>query len=683
MKKKIEIKKNKSKRKLVIVESPAKAKTLKKFFGNNYKVAASVGHVRDLPKSKIGIDFENNFAIKYIPIRGKKEIIDKLKSEVKNSDMIYLATDPDREGEAIAWHLFELLKLKEKNSKRISFNEITKTAVKNSLQDAREINMNLVNAQQARRALDRIVGYKLSPILWHKIRGGLSAGRVQSVALKIICDREEERNKFIPEEYWTIEAVLFKKNIKNKISAIFFGIKNPDKKNQEEKIELKTKDQTDKILEFINKKNFLIEEIKNSSRIRKANPPFTTSTLQQEAAKNLNFVAKKTMLIAQELYEGIKIPEEGTVGLISYIRTDSVRISDEAHDQAKKFILDQYGEKYSPIKRKIYKSKKNIQDAHEAIRPTYASKTPEILKDSLSKDQYKLYKLIWQRFMASQMSDAIYDTQSIKISCEKFIFKTSGSVLKFDGYLRVYDLDNEKNIMLPELKLQDELKLEKINSEQHFTQPPARFNEASLVKTLEESGVGRPSTYATIISNIQTRGYVKKENKNFYPVELGQIVNKLLEENFEQIVNINFTSQMELDLDKIEDGELDFVTVLKNFYFDFSKRLEIAESKIEKIKIEDELTDIICEKCGRNMKIKLGRFGKFLACSGYPDCKNTKPIFETLDVACPQCGSKILIKKTRKGKKYYICEKNPECKFISWSKPEKTDIKKLDKEKLT
>jgi DNA topoisomerase-1 len=539
----------------VIVESPAKAKTLKKLFGRNYKIEASVGHVRDLPKSRLGIIIkddsetkpEDNFIMEYINIRGKKEIIDKLKLESKKADKIYLATDPDREGEAIAWHLYELLKLDSKNTKRITFNEITKVAVENSLDNARDINMNLVDAQQARRALDRIVGYKISPILWHKIRGGLSAGRVQSVELKIICDREKERENFVSEEYWTIEAILKFKSDVRELKANFFG-EREDKKEKK----LKSEDETKIIIDFINlnKEKFLVEEIKKSSRIKKPNPPFITSTLQQEASKNLAFTTDKTMRIAQELYEGIKIEKE-IIGLISYIRTDSVRISDEAYEQAKEFILNTYGEKYLPKKRVIYKSKKNIQDAHEAIRPTYVNKLPDDLKSFLSMDQYKLYKLIWQRFIASQMSNATYDTQVIKVSCEKYIFKILGSVLKFDGYLIIYNIELDSDVDIPNLNVGDKLNLIKIKNEQHFTQPPSRFTEASLIKTLEESGVGRPSTYSAIITNIQRRGYVKKENKNFYPVELGKIVNKLLEDNFNQIVNINFTSNMESSLDKI------------------------------------------------------------------------------------------------------------------------------------
>lgn len=647
---------------LVIVESPAKAKTLKKFLGANYKIDASVGHVRDLPKSYLGIDVEKDFAMKYITIRGKKDVITNLKKDVKNVDFVYLATDPDREGEAIAWHLFELLHLNPNKTKRITFNEITKTAVKNSIKNARDIDMNLVNAQQARRALDRIVGYKISPILWHKIRGGLSAGRVQSVALKMICDREKERVQFVAQEYWSIDVSL--KFKREKFVAKFYGDIN-------DKIELKSKEDTDKILSFIeeNEDKFIVDEVKKGSRVSKPYPPFTTSTLQQEASKILGFQTSKTMRVAQQLYEGIKIDGEGTVGLISYIRTDSVRISDEAYMQAKEFILEQYGENYLASSRPIYKSKGNAQDAHEAIRPTYSSRTPELVKSSLTTEQYKLYKLIWQRFIASQMAPANYDTQTVKILNGKYVFKSTGSILKFNGYLIVYDSEKEKNVKIPSLTQGDKMQFEKSIPQQHFTQPPARFTEAMLVKTLEELGIGRPSTYSAIITNIQNRSYVAKESKAFYPTELGEIVNDLLCENFNQIVNINFTSDMELSLDKVEDGRINWISVLKDFYFPFNKTVEIAESKIDKVEIKDEPTDVICDKCGRNMVIKIGRYGKFLACPGFPECKNAKPIFEEIETNCPKCGSKIFAKKTRRGKKYYVCEKNPECSFISWDKP--------------
>ncbi len=647
---------------LVIVESPAKAKTLKKFLGTNYKIAASVGHVRDLPKSYLGIDVDNDFAMKYMTIRGKKDVIDGLKKDVKNSDFVYLATDPDREGEAIAWHLFELLHLDPKKTKRITFNEITKTAVKNSIKNARDIDMDLVNAQQARRALDRIVGYKISPILWHKVRGGLSAGRVQSVAVKMICDREAERNAFVPEEYWTIDVAL--KFKREKFLAKFYG--------DSKKIDLKSKEDADKILAFIekNKDQFVVGEVKKGSRIAKPYPPFTTSTLQQEASKLLGFATNKTMRVAQQLYEGVKIDGEGTIGLISYIRTDSVRVSDEAYMQAKEFILDQFGEKYLASSRPIYKSKSNAQDAHEAIRPTYSLRTPDSIKSSLTTEQFKLYRLIWQRFIASQMSNANYDTQAVKIlNADKYVFKATGSVLKFKGYLAVYDSDKEKNMDIPNLEEGDKLNFDKADAQQHFTQPPARYTEAMLVKTLEELGIGRPSTYSAIITNIQQRGYVGKESKAFYPTELGEIVNEMLCKNFNQIVNINFTSDMELSLDKVADGSVEWKRMLKDFYFPFNKTVETVESKIDKVKIEDQTTDVICEKCGKNMVIKIGRYGKFLACPGFPDCKNAKPLVEEIGVDCPKCGAKVVAKKSRKGKVYYVCEKNPDCDFISWSKP--------------
>ena len=676
--KKFIAKKSSEKKFLVIVESPAKAKTLNKILGKKYTVIASVGHVRDLPKSKFGIEIKNDDGqevnMQYMTVRGKTDTIKKLKDGVKNSDFIYLATDPDREGEAIAWHLFVLLKLDKNKAKRISFNEITKTAVQNSVKGARDINMNLVDAQQARRALDRIVGYKISPILWHKIHGGLSAGRVQSVAVKIICDRELERENFVATEYWSVDVILKLKN--NKFAASFFGAIHAENK-KEEKIELNNEDDAKKILDFIdkNKDGFYVSEVKKSSRISKAHPPFITSSLQQEAAKLLGFNTAKTMRVAQQLYEGVKIEKEGNVGLISYIRTDSVRVSDEAYEQAKKFILERYGQEYLAKSRPVYKIKENAQDAHEAIRPTDVTREPDILKNSLSSEQYKLYKLIWQRFVASQMAPADYDTQSVKILNNNYLFKTSGSVLKFNGYLIVYDNDKEKNINLPELKSDDKLKFEKSDAQQHFTQPPARFTEATLVKTLEELGIGRPSTYATIISNIKQRNYVAKEGKAFYPTELGKIVNQLLEQNFNQIVNVDFTFKMELLLDKIEIGKVKWTTILIDFYFPFMELIRKAESEIDRVSISDEVSDVVCEKCGRNMVIKRGRYGKFLACPGFPECKNIKPYLQVSDFCCPKCGKKLIIKKARKGNFFYVCEDSPECDFISWKAP-KIDDKK-------
>lgn len=682
MAKKVSAKKNRSKKFLVIVESPAKAKTLNKFLGKNYKVIASVGHVRDLPKSKFGIEIEKDsknkgiVKMRYMTVRGKKDVIEKLKTGVKDADFIYLATDPDREGEAIAWHLFELLKLNGDNAKRISFNEITKNAVQNSIKQARDINMDLVNAQQARRALDRIVGYKISPILWHKIHGGLSAGRVQSVAVKIICDRELEREKFEPKEYWSIEVVL--KIGKNKFVASFFGLL---KGKKEEKLELNNKEDVDRILVFIdkNKDEFYVSEVKKSSRVSKPHPPFITSSLQQEAAKILGFNTAKTMRVAQQLYEGVKIGKEGNIGLISYIRTDSVRVSDEAYTQAKDFIIKRYGDKYLTKTRPIYKIKESAQDAHEAIRPTDVNREPDILKDFLSNEQYKLYRLIWQRFVASQMASAEYDTQSVKILNDNHLFKVSGSVLRFNGYLVVYEMDKEKNMNLPELKTQDKLKFEKSEALQHFTQPPARFTEATLVKTLEELGIGRPSTYATIISNIKQRNYVAKEGKAFYPTELGKLVNELLEKNFNQIVSVDFTFQMELLLDKIGIGKIKWTEVLIDFYFPFLETVLKAEKQIEKISISDEISDVVCEKCGRNMIVKRGRYGRFLACPGFPECKNIKPYFQVLDIPCPKCGNKLYKKRSRKGSLFYVCENAPKCDFISWKCPSDSKLELLEK----
>lgn len=636
---------------LVIVESPAKAKTLKKFLGSNYKIVASVGHIRDLPKSYLGIDVDNDFAMKYITIRGKKEVITKLKQEVKTADKIYLATDPDREGEAISWHLFELLNLSHENTKRITFNEITKTAVKASIKNARDIDMDLVNAQQARRALDRIVGYKISPILWKKVRGGLSAGRVQSVAVKMICDREAEREKFIPEEYWTIEALF-----KNKLLANFFG-------DVSGKIDLKTQTQVDEIVSRL-QNEFVVTECKDGTRSSKPSAPFTTSTLQQEASKLLNFNTSRTMRIAQQLYEGVNIANEGTVGLISYIRTDSVRISDEAQAQAKDYITNAHGEEY--FKYTVYKSKGKAQDAHEAIRPTYVKYIPDEIKESLTPEQYKLYKLIWQRFVASQMSPAIYKTQTLKLKSNDYIFKSTGSVLEFDGYLKIYGADKLKETTISNLSVGDKLTVKQITPKQHFTEPSPRFTEAMLVKTLEELGIGRPSTYSAIITNIQQRNYVAKEAKAFYPTELGKIVNELLDKNFNDIVNAHFTANMEEQLDKVATGDVQLFSVLKNFYEPFELLIQSATANIEKIKIADEESDEICDKCGEKMLIKLGKYGKFLACSGFPNCRNAKPILQVIDEKCPKCSGDVVVKKTRKGRKFFACQA---CEYMSWSKP--------------
>lgn len=651
------------KKNLVIVESPAKAKTLKKFLGVNYKIEASMGHIRDLPKSEMGIDIENDFEPKYITIRGKGELLKSLRKEVKNCDKIFLATDPDREGEAISWHLLYALKLENKKVYRITFNEITKNAVQKSIKEAREIDMDLVDAQQARRSLDRIVGYKISPLLWKKVKKGLSAGRVQSVALRLICERDEEIENFIPEEYWTIDADF--KNLEKKIiKAKFYGKNN-------KKLEIKSKKEVENILDSIKESKFIIKEIKESKRNKNPNPPFITSTLQQEASKILGYASSKTMMIAQQLYEGISIKGEGTVGLVSYIRTDSMRISDEAYNQVKDYILENFGEKYFSKEKKVYKAKGKTQDAHEAIRPTYTSRTPDSIKDSLTTEQYKLYKLIWERFVASQMMPAIYITKTIKIDASNYEFRASGSKIEFEGYLKVYTKNEEKEeeILIPEVFENDELYMAKIKENQHFTQPPARFSEASLIKTLEEIGVGRPSTYAPTISTLSARNYVTKENKLFYTTELGEIVNHIIKNNFGNIINVDFTAKMEDKLDEIEEGKLEWKQILRDFYPDFNKTILEAEEKIQHIDIEYEKTDIICEECGSNMVIKYGKYGKFLACPNFPECKNTKPFFEETGIKCPECNGKVLIKKTKKGRKFYGCENNPECDFMSWNKP--------------
>ncbi len=653
---------------LVIVESPAKAKTLKKFLGSTYKIEASVGHVRDLPKSELGINIENDFEPKYITIRGKGEVLSKLRKEVKASDNVYLATDPDREGEAISWHLMHALKLDNKNAKRISFNEITKNAVKRSIKEARDIDMNLVDAQQARRELDRIVGYKISPILWKKVKKGLSAGRVQSVALKIICDREDEIENFQKEEYWTIEAIL--KSGKEKLVSKLYGDDNG-------KLSITCKEQADSIIEAVKKEGFNVSEIKKGTRVRKPYPPFTTSTLQQEASKALGFPTSKTMMLAQQLYEGVDIEGEGTVGLVSYIRTDSVRISDEAYESVKSFVLENFGEKYATTEKPVYKSKGKAQDAHEAIRPTYTERTPENVKSSLTKDQYRLYKLIWERFVASQMTSAVYDTLSVRINAGKYQFRSVGSSLKFDGFMVIYketdEAEHNENeqaeTSIPALKEGEMLKLHEVNGEQHFTQPPAHYTEAMLVKTMEELGIGRPSTYAATISTIVARGYITRENKVLYKTELGEIINNIMKEHFGDIISVDFTAKMEEDLDKVSEGDLEWKEVLRQFYAPFSETLSQAEEKIGEVEIADEVTDIPCDKCGRNMVIKFGRFGKFLACPGFPECRNAKPLYEEAGVNCPLCDGKVLIKKTKKGRKYFGCENNPDCTFISWNKP--------------
>lgn len=665
------------KKNLVIVESPAKAKTLKKFLGSNYKIEASMGHVRDLPKSEMGINIENDFEPKYITIRGKGELLANLRKEVKSAGKVYLATDPDREGEAISWHLLYALKLNEQPDKkvyRITFNEITKKAVQNSIKEAREIDMNLVDAQQARRALDRIVGYKISPLLWKKIKKGLSAGRVQSVALRLICDREDEIENFIPDEYWTIDANL--KAEKNKVlKTKFYG-------KDGKKLEIKCEDEVKEILNHIEKNDFLVSDIKEGKRQKNPLPPFTTSTLQQESSKIFGYASSKTMLIAQQLYEGVSIKGEGTVGLVSYIRTDSFRISDEAYAQAKDFVFDNFGEDFFAKERKTYKSKGKTQDAHEAIRPTDVTRTPDDIKESLSAEQYKIYKLIWERFLASQMAPALYTTKTIKINCGEYEFRASGSVLDFEGYLKVYRKNEEKakeseeEIYLPNINLNDKLQPKEILPQQHFTQPPPRFTEATLIKTLEEIGVGRPSTYAPTISTLTTRNYVTKEQKVFYKTELGEVVNGIVKNNFSDIIDVDFTAKMENKLDEIEEGNIEWKQVLRDFYPPFEHMIEEAYEKIEHIDIEDEKTDVLCEKCGANMVIKYGKFGKFLACPNFPECSNTKPFFEDTGVACPKCSGKVLIKKTKKGRKFFGCENNPECDFMSWNKPTGQDCPK-------
>ena len=649
---------------LVIVESPAKAATIGKFLGNNYKIEASMGHVRDMPKSQMGIDFEHDFEPKYITIRGKGELLGKLRKDAKAADKVYLATDPDREGEAISWHLLHALNLgEEKPISRITFNEITKTAVKKSITEARDIDMDLVDAQQARRVLDRVVGYTISDLLWKKVKKGLSGGRVQSVALRLICDREGEIREFIPEEYWTLGAKLKDADGKG-FEAKFYG-------KGETKTELANEAETNEVLDGLKGKDFAVTDVKTGSRQKKPVAPFTTSTMQQEASKHLNMATQKTMMIAQQLYEGVNVKGEGTVGLVSYIRTDSFRISDEAYEAAVAFIKETYGDAFVNPERIVYKSKGKTQDAHEAIRPTNVSRTPESIKDSLSKDQYRLYKLIWERFVASQMSPAVYDTLSVKLSAGDYTFRASGSRLRFSGFLEAYSKGEEEDEkVIPKLTQGDILQAEQLLPEQHFTQPPARYTDASLIKTLEEIGVGRPSTYAPTLTTIQARHYVTKEAKNLFPTELGEMVDEIMKTYFPDIVDIDFTANMEKRLDDVEMGKEEWKQIIRDFYPDFKKSVENAAEKLEKIEIKDEETDIICEKCGRNMVIKYGRYGKFLACPGFTECQNAKPYFEEAGVNCPECGGKVLIKKTKKGRIYYGCEHNGDgCDFMSWNKP--------------
>ncbi len=652
---------------LVIVESPAKVKTIKKFLGKNYEVAASNGHVRDLPKSQLGFDVENDFEPKYITIRGKGDILANLRKEVKKAEKVYLATDPDREGEGISWHLASALKLGDKDAKRITFNEITKNAVKASLKNPREIDMNLVDAQQARRVLDRMVGYKISPVLWAKVKRGLSAGRVQSVALRIICDREEEINAFIPEEYWTIDATLNVKGEKKPLVAKFYGDENG-------KIQIHNQSELDAILKEIESCEYKVLEVKKGERTKKPPLPFRTSTLQQEASKHLNFSTQKTMRLAQQLYEGVDIKGSGTVGLITYLRTDSTRVSEEAEAAASEYISANYGADYVGGSVDTKKNTAKIQDAHEAIRPTDLNRSPAIVKDSLSRDLFRLYQLIWNRFAASCMTSAVYETTSVTIGAGKYRFHVSASKVKFDGFMSVYSLDEEKSdrvFLSKSLDETSELTEEEIEPKQHFTQPPAHFTEASLVKTLEELGIGRPSTYAPTITTILGRRYIVKENKNLYVSELGEVVNNIMKEAFPEIVDERFTANMESLLDKVEEGTVDWKMIIRNFYPDLDAAVKAAEAELEKVKIEDEVTDVVCEQCGRHMVIKYGPHGRFLACPGFPECRNTKPYFEKIGVACPKCGKDIVLKKTKKGRKYYGCENNPDCDFMSWQKPSK------------
>ena len=653
---------------LIIVESPTKVKTIKKFLGSNYDVAASNGHVRDMPKSQLGFDVENNYEPKYITIRGKGDILAALRKSVKKSDKVYLATDPDREGEAISWHLSKALKLEEKDIHRITFNEITKTAVKESLKHPRAIDMDLVDAQQARRMLDRMVGYRISPLLWAKVKRGLSAGRVQSVTLRIIADREEEIAAFIPEEYWTLDADFTIPGERKPLTARFYG-------TEKEKITIHSKEELDTITKKLEGAKYQVAEVKKGERTKKAPVPFTTSTLQQEASKVLNFSTQKTMRVAQQLYEGVDVKGSGTVGIITYLRTDSTRISDEADASARAYVEENYGKEYVSAAVQEKKSGKKIQDAHEAIRPTDITRTPFALKESLTRDQFRLYQLIWKRFAASRMANAQYTTTSVKIDAAGYRFHVSASKKKFDGFMAVYVQDEEEkgegNLLVKEISSETQLNFKSFEEKQHFTQPPVHYTEAALVKTLEELGIGRPSTYAPTITTIINRRYVAKENKNLYMTELGEVVNNIMVQAFPSIVDVNFTANMESLLDKVEEGVVNWKTVVSNFYPDLDEAVLNAEKELAKVKIEDEVTDIVCEECGRNMVIKYGPHGRFLACPGFPECRNTKPYLEKIGVACPKCGKDIVLRKTKKGRKYYGCENNPDCDFMSWQKPSK------------
>ena len=651
---------------LVIVESPAKVKTIKKFLGANYEVEASNGHVRDFPKSQFGIDVDNDFEPKYITIRGQGELLAKLRKAAKKADKIYLATDPDREGEAISWHLSQALKEDPKKMHRITFNEITKTAVKDSLKHPRELNLNLVDAQQARRMLDRMVGYTISPLLWVKVKRGLSAGRVQSVALRIICDREDEINSFIPEEYWSLDGDFIVNGEKKPLEARFYGT--------DKRMEIHNKQEMDQVLKALEGQEYEISEVKKGERTKNAPLPFTTSTLQQEAAKTLNFSTQKTMRLAQQLYEGVDIKGSGTVGVITYLRTDSTRISEEADSAARAYIGDNYGEQYVSHFEKAVKKGQKIQDAHEAIRPTDISRTPQMIKDSLSRDQFRLYQLIWKRFAASRMAAAKYETTSVKIRAGEYTFTVAASKVAFDGFMCVYTQeDDEKkgNVLSQSLEKGMKLSLKELKPQQHFTQPPAHYTEASLVKTMEELGIGRPSTYAPTITTIISRRYVSKEQKNLYVTELGEVVNNIMKQAFPSIVDVNFTATMEGLLDCVEAGTVQWKTVVRNFYPDLKADVDAAQKELEKVDIQDEVTDVICDNCGRHMVIKYGPHGRFLACPGFPECRNTKPYYEKIGVQCPKCGGEVVLKKTKKGRKYYGCENNPECDFMSWQKPSK------------
>lgn len=651
---------------LVIVESPAKVKTIKKYLGSGYEVTASNGHVRDLPKSTMGIDVEHNFEPKYITIRGKGELLAKLKKDVKKADKIYLATDPDREGEAISWHLSKALKLNDTDKKvyRISFNEITKNAIKDAIKHPRQLDMNLVDAQQARRVLDRMVGYSISPLLWAKVKRGLSAGRVQSVALRMICDREAQIDAFIPEEYWSLEAELLTAYSKKSVNAKFYGT--------DTKLSINNREEMNTILDAIKDAKYIVSEINEGERVKKAPIPFTTSTLQQESSKKLNYSTQKTMRLAQQLYEGVDIEGKGAIALITYLRTDSTRIAAEADTAAREFIGKTYGEEYISKNTVTKNAKSNVQDAHEAIRPTDVTLTPAMVKESLPRELFRLYQLIWKRFVASRMENAKYKTTSVKLAASDYIFTMSGSRIVFDGFMNVYTDDEEKvssDAVIGKLKVGDELKLVKLIDVQHFTQPPAHYTEASLVKALEEQGIGRPSTYAPTITTIMARHYVVKEQKNLYVTELGQIVNSMMVNYFGSIVDKDFTANLEQLLDSVGDGKVNWKTVVSNFYPDLESAVNQASKELENVKIADEVTDVICENCGRNMVIKYGPHGKFLACPGFPDCKNTKPYFEKIGVACPKCGGDVVIKKTKKGRIYYGCSNAPECDFMSWNKP--------------